>query len=96
MKLKKECTTARDRVQSPLVLIIAPTRELVDQICKTAEGLCSGTGFRPTVVYGGVKVSYQRDGVKKGCSILIATPGRLLQFIGEGLVSLIVDLIKRH
>jgi len=88
MKFRSEITTDEDKCQSPLVLIIAPTRELVDQICKSAEGLCEGTDFRPTVIYGGVRVSYQRDRVKEGCSVLIATPGRLLHFLNESLIEL--------
>ena len=94
MKFRSEITTEEDDCQSPLVLIIAPTRELVDQICKSAEGLCEGTGFRPTVIYGGVRVSYQRDRVKEGCSVLIATPGRLLHFLNESLVNSLRSYIE--
>ena len=67
----------------PLVLVIAPTRELVTQIFDEARRLCYRTMLRPCVAYGGAPSRDQQDELKKGCDVLIATPGRLLDFMGR-------------
>ncbi|KAL1973839.1 hypothetical protein VTN31DRAFT_5399 [Thermomyces dupontii] len=67
----------------PLVLVIAPTRELATQIFDEARRLCYRSMLRPCVVYGGGPVSAQRLELQKGCDILIGTPGRLLDFMGK-------------
>ena len=73
----------------PLILIIAPTRELSTQIFDEARRLCYRTMLRPCVVYGGAPVRDQVDELAKGCDVLIATPGRLQDFIQRpGILSL--------
>ncbi|KAI9374089.1 P-loop containing nucleoside triphosphate hydrolase protein [Aspergillus egyptiacus] len=67
----------------PLVLIVAPTRELATQIFDEARRLCYRSMLRPCVVYGGAPVRDQRDELQKGCDILIGTPGRLLDFMDK-------------
>jgi ATP-dependent RNA helicase DDX3X len=67
----------------PLVLIIAPTRELVTQIFDHARRLCYRTMLRPCVAYGGGPVGLQRQELGKGCDVLIATVGRLKDFVGK-------------
>ncbi|KAF9889873.1 hypothetical protein FE257_006963 [Aspergillus nanangensis] len=67
----------------PLVLIIAPTRELATQIFDEARRLCYRSMLRPCVVYGGAPVRLQREELQKGCDILIASPGRLLDFMDK-------------
>ncbi|KAL4918629.1 P-loop containing nucleoside triphosphate hydrolase protein [Aspergillus aurantiobrunneus] len=67
----------------PLVLIVAPTRELATQIFDEARRLCYRSMLRPCVVYGGAPVRDQRYELQKGCDILIGTPGRLLDFMGK-------------
>ncbi|KAE8355115.1 P-loop containing nucleoside triphosphate hydrolase protein [Aspergillus coremiiformis] len=67
----------------PLVLIVAPTRELSTQIFDEARRLCYRSMLRPCVVYGGAPVRDQRDELQKGCDILIGTPGRLLDFMDK-------------
>ena len=75
----------RDGVRAePLVLIIAPTRELAVQIFDEARRLCYRTMLRPCVVYGGAPTREQMDDLRKGCDILIGTPGRLIDFIERG------------
>ncbi|KAK3311350.1 P-loop containing nucleoside triphosphate hydrolase protein [Chaetomium strumarium] len=68
----------------PLVVIIAPTRELAVQIFNEARKFCYRTMLRPCVVYGGTG-SYkdQEAQLQKGCDVLIATPGRLVRFMEE-------------
>lgn len=73
----------------PLVLIIAPTRELVVQIFDHARRLCYRTMLRPCVAYGGGPVKGQIEELQKGCDVLIATLGRLGDLLGrENVVAL--------
>lgn len=67
----------------PLVLVIVPTRELACQIFDEARRLCYRSMLRPCVAYGGGPVSHQRMELQKGCDILIGTPGRLIDFMGQ-------------
>lgn len=67
-----------ERVQAqPLVLIVAPTRELAIQIFKDACRLCYRSKMRPCLLYGGAPRRAQVDDLMMGCDILIGTPGRL-------------------
>ncbi|KAJ5357765.1 hypothetical protein N7541_004923, partial [Penicillium brevicompactum] len=75
---------ARDSVRAePLVLIVCPTRELATQIFDEARRLCYRSMLRPCVAYGGAPARLQREELQKGCDILIATPGRLLDFMEQ-------------
>ncbi|KAI9848348.1 MAG: hypothetical protein M1838_000564 [Thelocarpon superellum] len=65
----------------PLMLIVAPTRELATQIFDEARRFCYRSMLRPCVVYGGVPVREQMHELKRGCDVLIGTPGRLLDFM---------------
>ncbi|KXG46145.1 uncharacterized protein PGRI_050010 [Penicillium griseofulvum] len=67
----------------PLVLIVCPTRELATQIFDEARRLCYRSMLRPCVVYGGAPSRLQREELQKGCDILIATPGRLIDFMEQ-------------
>lgn len=59
-------------------LVISPTRELAIQIEENFKTYSKFTNLRTTVVYGGTSIEPQKDVLKKGVDILIATPGRLL------------------
>jgi ATP-dependent RNA helicase RhlE len=59
-------------------LIISPTRELAIQIEENFKTYSKFTNLRTTVVYGGTSIEPQKDVLKKGIDILVATPGRLL------------------
>ena len=73
----------------PRALIIAPTRELVVQIARDGKDLAKYSGLRITAVYGGVDYQVQMDELKRGKSdIVVATPGRLIDFMGKNIVSL--------
>lgn len=65
----------------PLVLVVVPTRELATQVFDQARRLCYRTMLRPCVAYGGGPIANQRFELQKGCDVLIATPGRLLDFL---------------
>ncbi|KAF2502944.1 ATP-dependent RNA helicase DED1 [Lophium mytilinum] len=73
-----------DRVRAePLVLIVCPTRELACQIFDEARRLCYRTMLRPCVAYGGAPSKNQREELEKGCDVLVATPGRLCDFMKQ-------------
>lgn len=65
----------------PLVVVVCPTRELAVQIFNEARKFCYRTMLRPCVVYGGGPIGDQIRQLSKGCDILIASPGRLIDFI---------------
>ncbi|KAL8941906.1 MAG: hypothetical protein Q9216_001979 [Gyalolechia sp. 2 TL-2023] len=65
----------------PLVLIVVPTRELASQIFDEARRLCYRSMLRPCVIYGGAPTMEQMSQLRMGCDILVATPGRLLDFL---------------
>lgn len=69
-------------------LIITPTRELALQIGESFTNYGKFTGIKNTVIFGGVKQNPQTEALKKGVEILIATPGRLLDLIEQGFISL--------
>lgn len=65
----------------PLVVIVAPTRELATQIFNEARKFCYRTMLRPCVCYGGGPIRDQILNLGKGCDILVGTPGRLVDFM---------------
>ena len=69
-------------------LILAPTRELAQQISDSFRDYGRGLNIRHTVIYGGVSQRPQTDALRNGVDILIATPGRLLDLINQGYVHL--------
>jgi ATP-dependent RNA helicase RhlB len=73
---------------SPQALIIAPTRELADQIYHEALRLGKFTGFRLLAVYGGIDYQKQMDTLQKGVDVLIGTPGRLIDYYKQNIYSL--------
>lgn len=73
--------------QEPLAVVLAPTRELASQIYKDARKFSLGSIIRCCVVYGGTSVNFQSSQLQSGCHILIATPGRLSDFVERGKVS---------
>ncbi|MDP8224621.1 MAG: DEAD/DEAH box helicase [Candidatus Lernaella stagnicola] len=70
------------------VLTLTPTRELASQIEQSFVDFGRGTGFRSTVIFGGVSQHRQTRALRAGIDILVATPGRLLALINEGYVDL--------
>ena len=69
-------------------LVLAPTRELAQQVNNSFKKYAKGTGFRSAVVYGGVGIGPQVDQIKKGIDLLVATPGRLLDLHKKRAVNL--------
>jgi ATP-dependent RNA helicase RhlE len=69
-------------------LVLSPTRELAIQIHETFAKLAVGTGIRAAVVVGGLNERTQLQNIRKGAQVLIATPGRLCDFLSRELVNL--------
>ena len=77
-----------DRRKSIKALVVTPTRELAIQIADNFKTYASFTGLRTAVIFGGVKQGSQVTELNKGADILIATPGRLLDLVGQKIVDL--------
>lgn len=79
----------RQRKAHPTSLILAPTRELVSQIFEEARKFAYRSWVRPCVVYGGADIGSQLRQIERGCDLLVATPGRLVDLIERGRISLV-------
>jgi ATP-dependent RNA helicase RhlE len=69
-------------------VILSPTRELALQIHETFVRMAAGTGIRAAVVVGGLSEQTQLQNIRRGAQVLIATPGRLCDFLNRRLVKL--------
>ncbi len=72
------------RVNQPRAIIFAPTRELAIQIEKDAQALGQYTGLKTGVVYGGADYVRQRVMLEEGVDIVVATPGRIIDYFKQG------------
>lgn len=70
----------------PQVVIVSPTRELTIQIWQQIVKFSLNSILKTVVTYGGTSVMHQRGKLSAGCHILVATPGRLLDFVEKGRV----------
>ena len=70
--------------QNPQCVVITPTRELAIQIHNEARKFAQGSMVKSVVAYGGTSVNYQAAQLSKGCNILVATPGRLMDYVEKG------------
>jgi len=71
-----------------MALVITPTRELAIQIGESFSTYGRYTNIRNTVIFGGVKQGPQEVALRKGVDVLVATPGRLLDLINQGIITL--------
>ena len=78
----------RNRPRKINALIITPTRELAIQIEESFATYGRHTGLKHTVIFGGVKQGTQASAIQRGVDVLVATPGRLLDLMDQGIVSL--------
>jgi len=83
--LKKAPAAPRRKVRA---LILAPTRELAEQIHEAALDLGRATGIRSTTVYGGMSMNRQINNLRNGTDIVVACPGRLLDHMSQRTVDL--------
>ena len=65
----------------PLALVVTPTRELAQQIERVVTTVCQHTGQRSVIVMGGAKFDRQLKALARGCDLLVATPGRLIDLM---------------
>lgn len=72
----------------PRALIITPTRELAAQIDNVAKSVCESTGQQAIIVTGGARYKHQITALQKGCDVLVATPGRLIDLLDKKHTSL--------
>ena len=70
------------RGDGPFAIVMAPTRELAQQIEKEAKVFSrSSKGFKTTIVVGGTNMSDQRSDLRQGVEVCVATPGRLIDHL---------------
>ncbi|EDV41173.1 uncharacterized protein Dana_GF10884, isoform A [Drosophila ananassae] len=77
-----------ERGDGPIALVLAPTRELAQQIQQVAIEFGSNTHVRNTCIFGGAPKGQQARDLERGVEIVIATPGRLIDFLERGTTSL--------
>ena len=81
-----------DRLQSDRAycqaLVLVPTRELARQVWQQADVICADTGLRTVAVYGGVGYGPQIDALRSGSQIVVGTPGRVLDHLLRGTLTL--------
>ncbi|KAI1723807.1 DEAD/DEAH box helicase domain-containing protein [Ditylenchus destructor] len=81
--------TPRQRGDGPTVLVVAPTRELAMQVESVAREFGSLLGLRTACLYGGAPKPPQGQKLRMGVDICVATPGRLADFLSEGVTNLL-------
>ncbi|XP_073919279.1 ATP-dependent RNA helicase DDX3X-like isoform X5 [Castor canadensis] len=88
LKAMKENRRNGRRKQYPISLVLAPTRELAVQIYEEARKFSYRSRVRPCVVYGGAEIGQQIRDLERGCHLLVATPGRLVDMMERGKIGL--------
>lgn len=87
--LMAHANTSASPARHPVrALILTPTRELADQVAENVKAYSRHTPLRATVVFGGVDMTPQKDALRSGIEIVIATPGRLLDHVQQKTVNL--------
>ena len=76
------------RSRAPRALVLTPTRELAAQVGESVSNYGAHMPLRSTIIFGGVGINPQKDALRRGVDILIATPGRLLDHAGQHTVNL--------
>ncbi|MGQ3112860.1 MAG: DEAD/DEAH box helicase [Brevundimonas sp.] len=84
LPLIERLSKGRARARMPRALVLAPTRELADQVAMSFEKYAKGTKLSWVLLIGGVSMSDQVAALNKGVDVLIATPGRLLDLFERG------------
>jgi ATP-dependent RNA helicase DeaD len=74
--------------KGPIGLVMCPTRELALQVATEAEKLAPSRHFRTVAVYGGARMGKQIEGLSRGCDLVVGTPGRMLDHMRRGNLSL--------
>lgn len=74
--------------RGPRALVLSPTRELATQIAESFGTYCRYTGIRGTAIYGGVSQRRQEQALSRGVDVVVATPGRLIDLLDQGVIDL--------
>ena len=78
----------RELREKPRALVLVPTRELALQVASEIESFKEGTHPRITTVYGGASIVEQLRNLKRGCEIVVGTPGRVIDHLERGSLNL--------
>ena len=73
---------------TPTTIVLAPTRELADQVSKEMKNLAKYTGHVITAIYGGASYGKQIEVLESGCDVVVGTPGRILDLYGKDILDL--------
>jgi superfamily II DNA/RNA helicase len=88
-RLMPMANTSASPARHPVrALILTPTRELADQVAESVKRYSKRTPLRSAVVFGGVDIGPQKESLRNGCEVLVATPGRLLDHVEQKNVNL--------
>jgi ATP-dependent RNA helicase RhlE len=88
-RLLPQASTSMSPARHPVrALILAPTRELAEQVADNVKMYIAGTPLRCVAVYGGIDMDPQTQALRAGAEIVVATPGRLLDHLGSKNTSL--------
>ena len=88
-RLMQHANSSASPARHPVrALILTPTRELADQVAESVKRYGKQTTLRSAVVFGGVDIGPQKEALRNGCEVLIATPGRLLDHVEQRNVNL--------
>ena len=86
-RLRAENSLSQLRGRPPTVLILAPTRELANQVYSEVNALAP-EGMTSHCIYGGTGYGPQENAMRRGLDVLVGTPGRILDHIGKGALNL--------
>lgn len=76
------------KLKGPIGLVMLPTRELAMQVAEEAKKLAPSGRFNTVAVYGGTGMQKQLDGLRNGCDLVVGTPGRMLDHLRRGSMTL--------
>jgi ATP-dependent RNA helicase DeaD len=77
-----------ERSNALQALILVPTRELAQQVGSVLQQISAGTSVRLAVVYGGQAIGPQQETLRRGCHVVVGTPGRILDHLSRGSIRL--------
>lgn len=75
-----------NKKQEPTFMVVVPTRELVQQVVKSAEEFSAFMNFKTLGVYGGANINTQKQQIAEGCDLIVGTPGRLMDLCLTGVL----------
>jgi ATP-dependent RNA helicase RhlE len=86
--IERLLSSGASRDRAPRVLVLVPTRELAVQVHQALAAYAASTPLRMTAIFGGVAMGGQIQALRRGCDIVVATPGRLLDHLQRRTIDL--------